>query len=114
MKNLNRITLIGRLGADVEVTELKSKKSDKTYRKGSFSIANNDTKYDTEKKTWIINTTWINVEIWDKKLESFEKATINKGDLVYIEGRLHIDSYEVQDGTKRYKTYVVVDDFYKL
>jgi single-strand DNA-binding protein len=53
-------------------------------------------------------TEWINIESWGRLAELCENY-LNKGRLVYIEGRLQTDQYE-REGEKRYFTKVVTRD----
>lgn len=45
---------------------------------------------------------------WGKTAESIGKYFV-KGKEILVEGRIQTDSYEAQDGTKRYTTDVVID-----
>lgn len=100
---MNRITLIGRLGQDVEL---------KTFPDGGMigntSIA---TSYRYKKnEEWVEGTDWHNLVFNGKRAEAVEKYT-SKGSRLYVEGRMTSRSWEAEDGTKRYRSEVRVTDF---
>jgi len=94
MATLNKIMLIGRLTRD---TELRYTQDGTQMTK--FNIAVNN-EYDKNKADFIDVIAW-------KKLAEICDKYLNKGSLVFIEGRLQITSYEAKDGTKRKSTQVV-------
>ncbi|MEW6715983.1 MAG: single-stranded DNA-binding protein [Chloroflexota bacterium] len=106
MPALNRVQLIGRLGRDPESRYTPSKK-----QVCSFSMAVNRTWRDREGKTKE-STDWFNVETWGKLAEICQKY-LNKGRLVYIEGRLQTDRYE-HEGETRYFTKVIASQMQML
>lgn len=100
MPSLNKVTIIGNLGSEVEMrfTPNGSPVS-------SFSVATNRTYStpDNERKT---ETEWFNCAAWGKLAEKCNQF-LNKGQLVYVEGRLKTRSWEGNDGQKHYKTEVI-------
>lgn len=72
---LNRVTLIGRITKDLELTNVNGKQ--KTY----FTLAVNSF---SNKETEFIPCT-----AWDKNAENMSKY-LKKGSLIYTEGRLHL------------------------
>lgn len=107
MPGLNRVQLIGYLGKDPE-TRFTPKGSTVT----SFTVAvtrrwrgaTGESKEATD---------WFNVEAWGK-LGEICQSYLNKGRLVFIEGRLQTDRYEVEDGEVRYFTKVVAAEMQML
>lgn len=99
MPALNRVQLIGNLGKDPETRFTPTGK--KVCR---FSVAVNRhwTSSEGESK---VATDWFNVEAWGRLGEICQEY-LNKGSLVYLEGRLQTDQYE-HEGEKRYITKVV-------
>lgn len=87
MPSLNRVQLIGRLGRDPSAYETKKGRSG-TH----FSLAVDRRWRDAEGKGQH-DTDWFNVEAWGRLAEVCEKY-LQKGRLVYIEGRLQTDRYE--------------------
>ncbi|MEA3440295.1 MAG: single-stranded DNA-binding protein [Chloroflexota bacterium] len=106
MPNLNKVQLIGRLGKDPETRFTPS-----GTKVTAFSMAVN--RYwrdaDGEKKE---ATEWVNIETWGGLAETCE-TYLKKGSLVYIEGRLQTDRYEVE-GETRYYTKVVASQMQML
>lgn len=102
MANLNKVQLIGRLGADPEVRLTQSGAKVATFRMAVSRWWKNAEGEQQEA------TEWINIESWGRLAELCENY-LNKGRLVYIEGRLQTDQYE-REGEKRYFTKVVTRD----
>lgn len=99
MPALNRVQLIGRLGRDPE-----SKFTPTGKKVAHFSIAVSNRWKDREGEMRE-STEWVNVEAWERLGETCQEY-LNKGSLVYVEGRLKTDKYEDQGETK-YFTKVV-------
>jgi single-strand DNA-binding protein len=95
MKGINRVTLLGYVGAD----PIKKEKV------VNFTLAVND-EYKTKDGNVQKTTTWIRCTAWNKLAEICANL-ITKGALVYAEGKLQISSYEV-DGIKKYAAEVVL------
>jgi len=106
MASLNKVQLIGYLGKDPE-TRLTSKGAGVC----SFSVAvgRRWRGADGEQKE---ATEWFNVNAWGKLGEICQQY-LNKGRLVYIEGRLQTDQYEVDDKV-HYSTKVVASEMQML
>jgi single-strand DNA-binding protein len=105
MPALNRVQLIGRLGKDPESRFTTTGKQVTT-----FSIAvSNRWKSKGETKEY---TEWINVEAWGRLGEVCQEY-LKKGSLIYLEGRLKTDRYEV-DGETKYFTKVFTQLFQSL
>lgn len=96
MSNLNKVTLIGRLGSDPQVTISESTNMAK------FSVAISENTKTRE------HTEWVDVVLFGK-LVAVAESYLHKGSLVYLEGRLRKNSYEDKEGIKRYSTNVIVD-----
>ena len=102
MSALNKVMILGRVGRD---PELKQTKSDTALT--VFSVATTESYKDRagNKKE---ETEWHKIVCWGKTAEIVAKY-LHKGDLVYVEGKIHTDSYE-KDGEKRYQTQIVARD----
>ena len=99
---LNKITLIGHLGKDPEVKHLDSGKT-----VANFSIATSDNwKHKNGEKQ--SSTEWHNIVCWEKLGEIAEKY-LNKGSLIYLEGKLTTRTWEDKDGNTRYTTEVLAN-----
>lgn len=99
MPALNRVELIGRLGKDPEEHTTPTGK-----KVCSFSMAV-DRRWRTREGEQREATDWFNVEAWGR-LGEICHSYLQKGRLVYIEGRLQTDRYE-HEGTTRYFTKVI-------
>lgn len=100
----NKVQLIGRLGAKIEVKTLESGKV-----LGHATLATNET-HKNQKGEKITETTWHNLVIWGKQAEVLSKYT-DKGSEIGIEGKLTNRSYTDKNGEKKYITEIVVNDF---
>lgn len=99
MPALNRVQLIGRLGRDPESHFTPTGKKVTHF---SLAVDNQWTGQDGEMKEY---TEWVNVEAWGRLAEVCQEY-LRKGALIYLEGRLKTNKYEV-DGEPRYFTKVV-------
>ena len=105
--SLNKVQLIGHLGADPEsrFTTSGSAVANLTIATNeSWRSAEGDTKEKTE---------WHRVVIFGKMAETAAEY-MKKGQLVYVEGRLQTRSWEDKDNIKRYTTEVLCDSFTML
>ncbi len=105
-RSLNKVLLIGRLGADPEMRYTGSGMPVTT-----FSLATKRQWTDKE-GTAQEETDWHNVVAWDR-LAQICNEHLAKGRLVYIEGRLRTRSYEA-NGQKQYRTEIVASDMLML
>jgi single-strand DNA-binding protein len=101
--SLNRVELIGRLGADPTITHLAQ---------GvvcTFSIATNYRWRDSAGQHQE-ETEWTRVEVWGRQAENCGRY-LTKGSLVRVEGRLRTHSWEEREsGEARYATNVRASD----
>ncbi len=100
MAGLNKVMLIGNLGADPEMRYTANGNAVTTF---NLAVNRNWTGPDGERKE---ETEWFTVVSWDKLAETVSQF-LQKGRRAYVEGRLQTRSWEGQDGQKRYKTEVV-------
>ena len=99
MPALNRVQLIGRLGRDPE-----SRFTPTGKKVAHFSIAVSS-RWKSREGELKETTEWVNVEAWERLGETCQEY-LQKGSLVYVEGRLKTDKYE-DGGETRYFTKVV-------
>lgn len=99
MAGVNKVILIGHLGADPEVRSLES-----GVKVATLNLATSETYKDKsgERKT---NTEWHRIVLW-RGLAEVAGNYLKKGSQVYVEGRLKTRSYEDQDGKTRYVTEI--------
>lgn len=101
--SLNKMMLIGNLGADPEVQTTPSDAQVATFRVACSESWTDRAGQRQEK------TEWITVKAWRKTAEIVQKY-LHKGSKVYIEGKLTTRSWEDKSGGgKRYATEVVCD-----
>ncbi len=101
---INKVTLIGNLGADPEVRHLES-----GVQVARFSVATNESYKDKDGNFQQI-TEWHNVVCWRELAERAEKM-LKKGMLVYVEGKISYRKYTTQEGQDRYVTDIVANTF---
>ena len=106
-RGVNKVMLIGHLGADPELRYTPSGAA-----VANFRMATSETWTDAngEKQE---RTEWHSIVAW-RKLAEICGEYLKKGSQVYIEGRLQTRSWEGQDGVKRYSTEVVARDMQML
>ncbi|RMG76256.1 MAG: single-stranded DNA-binding protein [Bacteroidetes bacterium] len=104
MSGVNRVILLGNLGADPEVRYLQSGVPVATIR-----IATTEYYKDRNTGERKSVTEWHNVVLWRGLAEIAEKY-LRKGNKVYIEGKLRTRSWEDQNGNMRYTTEIVADN----
>jgi single-strand DNA-binding protein len=100
MPALNRVQLIGRLGKDPETRFTPNGK-----KVANFSLAVGE-RWKTTGGEAKENTEWFNIEAWGRLGEICQQY-LQKGRLVFIEGRLKTDRYEDKSGETKYFTKVV-------
>lgn len=105
MNSLNKVTLIGNLGADPKIIE-----SIKGNKFSTFTLATHDSWKDKEgniKK----ETEWHNVVVFNEYLVPFVQSSLKKGDLVYLEGQLKLREWTSEDGQSRIAVEIVLSRF---
>lgn len=100
MAGVNKVILIGNLGADPEVRYTAGGTAMATFR---LATTDQWTNKDGEKTD---RTEWHRVVAW-KRLGEICGEYLHKGSQVYIEGKLQTRSWEDRDGVKRYTTEIV-------
>lgn len=99
---MNQATLIGHLGADIEIRVTKD-----AFPIGSFRLATNEHWKDKEGKKQE-RTTWHTVKVYGKRAEALQPF-LKKGRQVLVQGLLEVDEYE-KDGQKREAVTIAVRD----
>jgi len=101
-EGLNRVTLLGNIGADPELRQTGNGAAVLKLR-----LATSETFLDSNKQRQE-RTEWHRVVIWGKRAEALGRI-LNKGDRILIEGALRTTSYE-KDGEKRFATEIVASN----
>jgi single-strand DNA-binding protein len=107
MASVNKVILVGNLGADPELRYTSS-----GTPVASFSLATREqwTNKGGEKGE---KTEWHKIVAWGR-LGEICGEYLHKGKQVYIEGRLQTRSWEDRDGNKRYSTEIVAQTMQML
>lgn len=103
--SVNKVILVGNLGADPEVRSMQS--GDKVV---NLSLATSESWKDKNSGERRENTQWHRVVIFNQGLVKVAENYLRKGSKIYIEGQLETRSWE-QDGQKKYTTEVVLRPF---
>ena len=104
---VNKVILIGNLGADPEVRHTQA-----GMPVASFRIATTE-RWKGKDGQMQEKTEWHNIVVWRQLAEICGKY-LHKGKQVYIEGRIQTRSYDDRDGNKRYITEIVADQMQML
>lgn len=102
-EGLNRVMLLGNLGADPELRTTSGGQSVLKLR-----LATSETYLDKNRQRQE-KTEWHSVVIWGKRAEALSKI-LNKGSRLFVEGGLRTSNYEDREGVKRYKTEIVANN----
>lgn len=106
MSGINKVILIGHLGKDPELRSLEGGVS-----VTSFPLATSETFNKDGQR--VEQTEWHNIVMW-RGLADLASKFLQKGKLVYIEGKLRTRSFEDKEGIKKYTTEVVAENFTML
>lgn len=104
---VNKVILIGRLGADPEIRYTPSGAEVATFRMATSESWTNKSGEKEER------TEWHRIVAW-RGLAKICGEFLSKGKLVYIEGRLRTRSWEDRDGNKRTTTEIEATDMKML
>lgn len=106
MSSLNKVQLIGRLGADPE-----SRSFSNGGKVVNLRIATSETWKDKNTGERQERTEWHTVAIFNEGLGSVAERYLKKGSNVYIEGQLQTRKWQDKDGSDRYSTEIVLKPF---
>ena len=98
-EGLNRVMLLGNLGADPELRFTQSGQAVLNMRLATTESYLDRNKVRQER------TDWHNVVLWGKRGEALAKF-LTKGTTIFVEGGLRTSSYDDKEGNKRYKTEI--------
>ncbi len=104
MPNLNQVLLMGNLTREPELRELPS--GTKLCQIG-LAINHNYTDAAGQRQQ---DTTFLTADAWGRTGEVIAQY-FHKGDPIFIEGRLHQDRWQDQDGQNRSRLKIVVEGF---
>ena len=104
--SVNKVILVGNLGADPEIRRMPS--GDPVV---NMSIATSETWRDKNSGERKEKTEWHRVVIFDDRLAKVAEQYLKKGMKVYLEGQLQTRKWQDQSGQDRYSTEVVLQRF---
>lgn len=104
--SLNKVMLIGNLGADPEVREFQNGGAVCNLR-----IATSEQWKDRNTGERQERTEWHSVAIFSEGLINVAKSYLRKGSKVYVEGQLQTRKWQDQNGQDRYSTEIVLRGF---
>jgi single-strand DNA-binding protein len=105
--SLNKVLLIGRLGADPDIKQMVNGKS-----VARLSLATSNTWKDKNTGERKEKTEWHRVVIFNEGLVNVVQQYVKKGSQVYIEGQLTTRKWkDEKSGLDRYSTEVVLQGF---
>lgn len=102
--NLNKVILIGNITKDIEVKSLPS-----GIGVTSFGLATNR-KWKDKDGNKQEQAEFHNIIAFGKQAEVL-KQYCSKGDQLFIEGRLQTRNWDKEDGTKAYRTEIILENF---
>ncbi len=108
MASVNKVILVGNLGADPEVRYLPSGDAVANIR-----LATTDRYKDKASGEFKEMTEWHRVAFFGRLAEIVSEY-LKKGSSVYIEGRIRTRKWQGQDGQDRYSTEIVADQMQML
>jgi len=97
MSSLNKVFIIGNVGKEPEMRFTPSGKP-----VTSFTVATNEKFGNND------HTEWFSIITWNKLAETCNQF-LQKGQQVFVEGRLQTRSWEDNDGGKHYKTEIIAN-----
>ena len=106
MASLNRVSLIGNLGADPEIRTLTSGK-----RVANLRVACSETWKDRDSGEKKERTEWITCTVWGDGLVGVLEKYARKGSRLLVEGKFQTRKWKHNDGSDRFSTEVVVQGF---
>lgn len=104
--SVNKVILVGNLGADPEIRRLNSGDPVVNIRVATSESWRDKNSGDRKEKT-----EWHNVVIFNDNLAKVAEQYLKKGMKVYIEGQLQTRKWQDQSGQDRYTTEIVLQKF---
>lgn len=107
--SLNKVMLIGNVGAEPEVRYVEQ-----GVPVASLRLATTERGYTLQNGTQVPERTeWHNIVVWRRLAETVEKY-VHKGDKLYIEGQLRTRTWDDRNGVKRYTTEIWAENMEML
>ncbi len=106
MAGVNKVILLGRLGADPEVKHTQSGTAICNMR-----IATSESWRDKQSGERREKTEWHSVVIFNEALVKVAEQYLRKGSQVYVEGQLQTRKWQDNSGNDRYSTEIVLKQY---
>ncbi len=107
MAGVNKVILIGNLGKDPEVRYLESGTA-----VANLTLATTE-RYKDRNGNQVENTEWHDLEMWEG-LAKIAEQYLKKGSSIYVEGKIKTDSWQDDQGNKKYRTRIRVQQMTML
>ncbi len=101
---VNRVTLVGNVGEVPRVSE-----RDGEAFVANFPLATNEF-YRNKEGEDVSKTEWHRIVVWNKAAD-IVRQHVNKGDALYVEGKISTNSWDDKEGNKHYSTEIICDNF---
>ena len=101
--SVNKVILIGNLGADPEIRNFPS-----GGRVCSLRIATSENWNDRNTGERREKTEWHSISIFEENAISYAENYLNKGSKIYCEGKLETRKWQDQSGNDRYSTEISI------
>ncbi|MYE38757.1 MAG: single-stranded DNA-binding protein [Chloroflexi bacterium] len=98
-KTINKVELLGRVGSDPEMK----------YTASGIAVTQLRLATDRVRKGGEAETDWHSVVVWDKLADAVANY-VEKGQRIYVAGRLVQNSWTADDGQRRYRTEIHAQD----
>ena len=104
--SVNKVNLIGNLGADPEIRRTQDGRPI-----ANLSVATSESWRDKNTGERKEKTEWHRVVIFNEGLCKIVEQYLKKGSKIYLEGQLQTRKYTDKDGVEKYSTEVVLQGF---
>jgi len=98
-KTINKVELLGRVGSDPEMK----------YTASGVAVTQLRLATDRVRKGGEAETDWHSIVVWDKLADAVAQY-VEKGQRIYVAGRLVQNSWMAEDGQRRYRTEIHAQD----
>jgi len=106
MPSINKVSLLGNVGADPEIKSLSG-----DQRVARMRIATSESWKDKATGEKREKTEWHTVSVFNQGLVGVIERYIKKGSMLFIEGKLETREWQDQEGKKRYSTEIVLRNY---
>ena len=103
MSGINKVVLVGHLGKDPEYRQLADNVPVVSFPLATSEIVNKDGKK-------VELTEWHNIVLW-RGLADVAVNLLEKGKLIYLEGKIRTRSFKDKQGVDKYTTEIVGESF---